>query len=76
MSQVDETYPEHDRTSCSEDNPNINATAEGSTGCARCTALLLERERTTRTILEQYKYGSGRRDSRAVLKELLELHKL
>jgi hypothetical protein len=35
-------HPEHDRTSCSDEHP-INADAEGSTGCARCTALVMER---------------------------------
>ena len=35
-------YPEHDRTSCSDAYP-VNACAEGSTGCARCTSLALER---------------------------------
>lgn len=39
-----EDYPEHDRTSCSDANP-CNATAEGSTGCARCTALVMDRAR-------------------------------
>lgn len=34
-------YPEHCRTSCSDAEP-INACAEGSTGCARCTALALD----------------------------------
>lgn len=34
-------YPEHDRTSCDDQRP-INATAEGSTGCARCTAIKLD----------------------------------
>ena len=34
-------YPQHDRTSCSDAHP-VNATAEGSTGCARCTAILLD----------------------------------
>lgn len=36
------SHPEHDRTSCSDEHP-INTDAEGSTGCARCTALDLER---------------------------------
>jgi hypothetical protein len=35
-------HPEHCRTSCSDERP-INADAEGSTGCARCTAILLDR---------------------------------
>ena len=34
-------YPQHDRDSCG-DHSIVNATAEGSTGCARCTALLLD----------------------------------
>lgn len=38
---VTQYYPEHDRTSCSDLLP-VNATAEGSTGCARCTAILLD----------------------------------
>lgn len=35
-------YPEHDRTSCSDHDPS-NATPDGSTGCARCTALIMDR---------------------------------
>jgi len=35
-------HPHHDRTSCSDDHP-VNTDAEGSTGCARCTALALDR---------------------------------
>lgn len=34
-------HPEHDRLSCSDTAP-INADPAGSTGCARCTAILLE----------------------------------
>lgn len=37
-----QSHPHHDRTSCSDAHP-INADAEGSTGCARCTALELDR---------------------------------
>ncbi len=36
-------HEKHDRTSCQEHNPAYNADPAGSTGCARCTALLLER---------------------------------
>lgn len=50
-----ENYPEHNRTSCRDDNPNINATAEGSTGCERCTAMLLDREARTRELLIDFK---------------------
>lgn len=35
-------HPEHDRTSCSDVNPS-NAEPAGSHGCARCTALKLDR---------------------------------
>ena len=35
-------HPEHDRTSCSDENTN-NTDPEGSTGCARCTAIDLHR---------------------------------
>lgn len=34
-------YPEHDRTSCSDENPS-NATVDGS-GCHRCNALAFDR---------------------------------
>lgn len=34
-------YPEHDRDSCSDAAPT-NSTPEGSTGCARCTALVID----------------------------------
>ena len=34
-------YPEHDRTSCSDEDA-CNAEAGGSHGCARCTAILLD----------------------------------
>jgi hypothetical protein len=45
-------HPEHDRTSCSDSDP-CNADPEGSTGCARCTALIMNHseeldEETTR----------------------------
>lgn len=35
-------HPEHDRTSCSDEDP-CNAEAEGSCGCARCTSIHLIR---------------------------------
>lgn len=35
-------HPEHARTSCDDKHP-VNADAEGSTGCARCTALHMDR---------------------------------
>lgn len=37
-----EYHPEHDRSSCS-DGDLCNASPEGSTGCARCTALKLDK---------------------------------
>ncbi len=37
-------HPEHARTSCS-DSSIVNADPEGSTGCARCTALLLDQRK-------------------------------
>ena len=47
---IDELYPEHDRTSCSDAVP-CNADAAGSHGCARCTALAFERgERAERLL--------------------------
>ncbi len=36
-----EYHPEHDRTSCSDEHPT-NVDPEGSTGCARCTAIHLD----------------------------------
>ena len=49
--------PEHDRTSCSDERP-INVDPEGSTGCARCTAIHLDQGaeplwRTDAEIVEQ-----------------------
>jgi len=76
------SYPEHDRTSCNESNPNINATADGSTGCARCTALLLERETMTAEFLAAYAKGTRKgRDASPLQKtelitSLLELYGL
>ena len=45
MSTNAEYYPTHDRTSCS-DTDACNATAEGSTGCARCTAIAMDQADT------------------------------
>lgn len=48
---INELYPEHDRTSCSDAIP-CNADAAGSHGCARCTALAFERgERAERLLM-------------------------
>lgn len=67
-------YKEHDRDSCSDTAVN-NATAEGSTGCARCTALLLD-ERETLLASLQALAKAGRRMVRAksqLAKDVLEL---
>lgn len=45
-------HPEHDRTSCS-DHKIINADAEGSTGCARCTALLMDQRDEMLDVLKE-----------------------
>ncbi len=37
-------HPDHSRTSCNDAKP-INADPAGSNGCARCTALTLDRAR-------------------------------
>ena len=42
-----DAHPEHDRTDCSDRN-TLNADPEGSTGCARCTALLMDAAADTR----------------------------
>jgi hypothetical protein len=40
----------HDRTSCDDEHP-VNADPEGSTGCARCTAIELEQGRAAIQLL-------------------------
>lgn len=51
-SLTDDYYPKHDRTSCSDDHP-VNATADGSTGCARCTSIRLgQRDELLKDMLE------------------------
>ena len=75
-------YPNHDRTSCLEDNPKINATAAGSTGCARCTALLLERDAEVHELLADYVKSSIRgrlaspQQNKELIVKLLEQHGL
>lgn len=58
-------YPEHCRTSCSDAEP-INACAEGSTGCARCTALALDELERLRarvaSLEESLHYANGTAD--------------
>ena len=58
-------YPEHCRTSCSDAEP-INACAEGSTGCARCTALALDEIERLRarvaSLEESLHYANGTAD--------------
>ncbi len=43
-------HPEHNRTSCSDEEPS-NAEPTGSHGCARCTALLLDQRDRYRAAL-------------------------
>ncbi len=45
-------HPEHSRTSCSDALP-CNADPEGSHGCARCTALKLDREARTSELIAE-----------------------
>lgn len=73
-----ETHPEHDRTSCNDEGMQ-NADAEGSTGCARCTALVLDRDSATREVLlEVAKYPELIHEQGAVnaMVRLLEIHNL
>lgn len=40
---IDENYPDHCRTSCSDAKPDTNASVDGQ-GCLRCNALVFQRE--------------------------------
>lgn len=46
-----ESYPEHCRTSCSDAAPD-NADAGGSSGCQRCTALVMDQAEKYRELLK------------------------
>lgn len=54
-----EYYPTHDRTSCS-DTDACNATAEGSTGCARCTAIAMDKADTLQELIYKAHAAKGR----------------
>lgn len=61
-------HREHDRTSCS-DAEVFNADPEGSTGCARCTALLLDQRDELLATLKELAYftaSKGRLESARV----------
>jgi len=67
---IDENYPEHCRTSCSDEHP-INAEVNGH-GCLRCNALLFqkqeaEHEEITRLRAELAKVTWQRNEARADL---------
>lgn len=46
-----ENHPTHDRDSCTDHDQN-NADPEGSTGCARCTALVMDQRDELATALK------------------------
>lgn len=66
-------YPEHDRTSCSDDSP-INADAGGSCGCARCTAILLDQRDELLAVAEALIGSVTQQDERGNVYALGKLH--
>ena len=57
-------YPEHDRTSCSDENP-VNAEASGD-GCRRCNAIFFERADAMADALRWYAEMSRRMGDAAI----------
>ena len=71
MSTNAEYYPTHDRTSCS-DTDACNATAEGSTGCARCTAIAMDQADTLVDLINKVHKAKGRYHTQIAMCDLFD----